>query len=134
MIAQNRGGDVILLYVTIRKVKEYIGFFLASVFKLCGAMLKQSFKKRYSIAVIVFNIYDEKPYKVENEKFFLEFVRNAFTNRRKTLVNNINQAYHLPKDVIETVLVQNNFDPMVRSEALSIEDFILLSSEILKVK
>ena len=49
-------------------------------------------------------------------------------------MNNINQAYHLPKDVIETVLVQNNFDPMVRSEALSIEDFILLSSEILKGK
>ena len=91
-------------------------------------------KPNVDSAVIVFNIYDEKPYKVENEKFFLEFVRNAFTNRRKTLVNNINQAYHLPKDVIETVLVQNNFDPMVRSEALSIEDFILLSSEILKVK
>lgn len=89
-------------------------------------------KPNVDSAVVVFDIYDEKPYKVENEKFFLDFVRNSFANRRKTLVNNINNAYHLSKEKIEEILVKNNYNPMVRSEALSIEDFILLASEISK--
>jgi 16S rRNA (adenine1518-N6/adenine1519-N6)-dimethyltransferase len=87
-------------------------------------------KPNVDSAVVVFDIYDEKPYKVNNEEFFLKFVKEAFANRRKTLVNNINNAYHLPKEKIESVLVENGFNSMVRSEALSIEDFILLSEKI----
>lgn len=90
-------------------------------------------KPNVDSAVVVFDIYDEKPYKVENEEFFLKFVKNAFANRRKTLVNNINNAYKFPKDKIEEILLKNGFDLMVRSEALSIEDFILLSDEFSKL-
>lgn len=87
-------------------------------------------KPNVDSAVVIFDIYDEKPYKVHNEEFFLKFVKEAFANRRKTLVNNINNAYHLPKEKIESVLEENGFNLMVRSEALSIEDFILLSEKI----
>ena len=57
-------------------------------------------KPNVDSAVVIFDIYDEKPYKVNNEKFFLELVRKSFANRRKTLVNNINQGYNLSKDEI----------------------------------
>ena len=87
-------------------------------------------KPNVDSAVVIFDIYDEKPYKVHNEEFFLKFVKEAFANRRKTLVNNINNAYHLPKEKIESILEENGFNLMVRSEALSIEDFILLSEKI----
>jgi len=89
-------------------------------------------KPNVDSAVVLFDIYDEKPYKVENEKFFLEFVRNAFANRRKTLSNNINQAYKLPKNIIEEVLTDCGLDVMIRSEALDINQFIEIASKIEK--
>ena len=87
-------------------------------------------KPNVDSAVVIFDIYDEKPYNVDDEAFFLRFVKDAFVNRRKTLVNNINNAYKLPKEKLEEILINNNFNPMVRSEALDIEDFILLAKLI----
>ena len=89
-------------------------------------------KPNVDSAVVIFDIYENKPYKVENEKFFLELVRNAFANRRKTLVNNINQAYKIEKEEIVEVLNECGFNPMVRSEEISIEGFILLSEKLEK--
>ena len=77
-------------------------------------------KPNVDSAVVIFDIYDEKPYKVNNEKFFLELVRKAFANRRKTLVNNINQGYNLGKDEIISLLEELNLSTTVRSEELSI--------------
>lgn len=90
-------------------------------------------KPNVDSAVVIFDIYEEKPYKVDDEEFFLKFVKDAFANRRKTLVNNINNAYHISKEKIEEILIENNYNPLVRSEALSIEDFIVLAKEIKKV-
>ena len=84
-------------------------------------------KPNVDSAVVIFDIYDEKPYKVNNEKFFLDLVRKSFANRRKTLVNNINQGYSLNKEEIITILEGLNLSNTVRSEELSIEQFIALS-------
>ena len=84
-------------------------------------------KPNVDSAVVIFDIYDEKPYKVNNEKFFLDLVRKSFANRRKTLVNNINQGYSLNKEEIITILEGLNLSNKVRSEELSIEQFIALS-------
>ena len=89
-------------------------------------------KPNVDSAVVIFDIYDEKPYKVNNEKFFLELVRKAFSNRRKTLVNNINQGYNLGKDEIISLLEELNLSTTVRSEELSIEQFIILSDVLEK--
>ena len=90
-------------------------------------------KPNVDSAVVVFDIYDEKPFKAKNEKFFIELVRNSFSNRRKTLVNNLNQAYHLPKEELATILEDLNISSTIRSEALSIEQFITLA-DILETK
>jgi 16S rRNA (adenine1518-N6/adenine1519-N6)-dimethyltransferase len=87
-------------------------------------------KPNVDSAVVVFDIYDEKPYKAKNEKFFIELVRNSFANRRKTLVNNLNQAYHLPKEELAMILSDLNISETIRSEALSIEQFIALADVI----
>ena len=89
-------------------------------------------KPNVDSAVVIFDIYKEKPYKVNNEEFFFSLIRKAFANRRKTLVNNLNQGYNLSKEEIITSLENLNFDPNVRSEALSIEQFVLLSDELEK--
>ena len=90
-------------------------------------------KPNVDSAVVIFDIYDEKPYKVDDEKFFLELIKKAFVNRRKTLVNNLNQGYSLPKDQIIELLINLSFDPNVRSEALDISDFVLLAKELKKI-
>ena len=87
-------------------------------------------KPNVDSAVVIFDIYDEKPYKAKNEKFFIELVRNSFANRRKTLVNNLNQAYHLPKEELAMILSDLNISETIRSEALSIEQFIALADVI----
>ena len=90
-------------------------------------------KPNVDSAVVIFDIYDEKPYKVNNEKFFLELIRKAFANRRKTLVNNLNQGYNISKEDITSILEELNLSPTIRSEALSIEQFTVLS-DILEKK
>ena len=89
-------------------------------------------KPNVDSAVVIFDIYDEKPYKVNNEKFFLELIKKAFANRRKTLVNNLNQGYNLSKEEITLLLEDLNLSPTIRSEALSIEQFTILSDELEK--
>ena len=89
-------------------------------------------KPNVDSAVVIFDIYEEKPYKVNNEKFFLELIRKAFANRRKTLVNNLNQGYNLSKEEITTLLEELNLSSTIRSEALSIEQFTILSDELEK--
>ena len=89
-------------------------------------------KPNVDSAVVIFDIYDEKPYKVNNEKFFLELIRKAFANRRKTLVNNLNQGYNLSKEEITLILEELNLSPTIRSEALSIEQFTILSDVLEK--
>ena len=89
-------------------------------------------KPNVDSAVVIFDIYDEKPYKVNNEKFFLELIKKAFANRRKTLVNNLNQGYNLSKEEITSILEELNLSPTIRSEALSIEQFTILSDVLEK--
>ena len=84
-------------------------------------------KPNVDSAVVIFDIYDEKPYKVSNEKFFFELIRKAFANRRKTLVNNLNQGYNISKEEAVRILEEMNLSSTIRSEALSIEQFTLLS-------
>ena len=84
-------------------------------------------KPNVDSAVVIFDIYDEKPYQANNEKFFFSLIKKAFANRRKTLVNNLNQGYNLSKEEIINVLNELNIDQNIRSEALSIEQFIELS-------
>ncbi|MFI3328935.1 MAG: 16S rRNA (adenine(1518)-N(6)/adenine(1519)-N(6))-dimethyltransferase RsmA [bacterium] len=86
-------------------------------------------KPNVDSAVVVFDILKEPITKANNEQFFYNFVRKSFHNRRKTFVNNINFAYNLSKPEIEEVLLENNINPQIRSEALSIEEFVNLSNK-----
>lgn len=89
-------------------------------------------KPNVDSAVVIFDIYEEKPYKVNNEKFFFELIRKAFANRRKTLVNNLNQGYNISKEEIISLLDELNINSTIRSEALSIEQFTVLSDVLEK--
>lgn len=90
-------------------------------------------KPNVDSAVVVFDIYKDAPIKAKNEKLFFALVRNAFANRRKTLVNNLNAAYHIDKEVLGEMLTKLDINPQVRSEALSVDDFVRIAQEIEKL-
>jgi 16S rRNA (adenine1518-N6/adenine1519-N6)-dimethyltransferase len=70
----------------------------------------------------------EKPLlNVDEEKKFLTIVKEGFRQKRKTIVNNWHQAFQIPKDKLEAMLIQQRFNKDVRAEMLSIEDFMRLS-------
>ena len=70
----------------------------------------------------------QKKYKVKDEELFFKLVRDSFSQKRKTLKNNL-KDYDYSK--IEKVLVENNIPTDVRAEKLPIEIFIEISNNYL---
>ena len=79
-------------------------------------------------SVIVLNVYENKKYNVLDEDFFFKFIRLCFSQRRKTLINNLQNYYD--KDFIVEMLNHFNIKLTVRSEELDIIDFINFSDYI----
>lgn len=64
---------------------------------------------------------------VKNEEVFFKLIRDAFTQKRKTLRNNL-KGYNLEK--VEEVLNRHNLDLSVRAEQLSTEIFIEIANNL----
>lgn len=64
---------------------------------------------------------------VKNEEVFFKLIRDSFTQKRKTLRNNL-KGYNLGK--IEEVLNRHNLDLSVRAEQLSTEIFIEIANNL----
>ena len=57
----------------------------------------------------------------------MKVVKCAFTMRRKTLVNNLTSGYGLTRDKAIEIVSLAGFDPAIRGERLTTEDFIRLT-------
>jgi 16S rRNA (adenine1518-N6/adenine1519-N6)-dimethyltransferase len=80
------------------------------------------------IEIKIRNFIERKP---NNESFFFDFVHRCFTQRRKTLLNNLRDSYsQFDRAVWETLLIDMGYNPTIRAEALSIDDFIKLSDKV----
>ncbi|MDY4655390.1 MAG: 16S rRNA (adenine(1518)-N(6)/adenine(1519)-N(6))-dimethyltransferase RsmA [Eubacteriales bacterium] len=82
-------------------------------------------------ALLTLAIIKDK-YNVNNEKLFKRTVKAAFLWRRKTLANNLQNMFSLPKSECEKILASCGFSPMIRGEKLTTQEFINLSEEIEK--
>lgn len=65
-------------------------------------------------------------YNVKNEGKFVKFIRACFAQRRKTLVNNLSDAYNLSKDEIIKTLEKFNYNTSIRAEELSLDDIVFI--------
>lgn len=83
-------------------------------------------KPNVDSAVIKLDLYEKPLYKANNEKHFFTFIRNCFSQRRKTLFNNLTQVYS--KENINKMFENLNIKPTTRSEELDIIDFINMSN------
>ncbi|NLK75035.1 MAG: 16S rRNA (adenine(1518)-N(6)/adenine(1519)-N(6))-dimethyltransferase RsmA [Clostridiales bacterium] len=81
-------------------------------------------------AVIRLTLHKEKPVHVKDEELLFKIIRASFNQRRKTLVNGINNSPELSfskEDVVEA-LAALNLPENIRGEALSLDQFATLAN------
>ncbi len=76
--------------------------------------------------VICLNKKEEK-LNVINEELFFKLIRDSFTQKRKTLKNNL-KNYNF--NIISEVLKENNYNDDVRAESLPLEMFVKISNRL----
>ena len=81
-------------------------------------------------AVIRLTRYAQPPVQVEDEKKMFRLVRASFNQRRKTLVNGLNNSpeVHATREAVLAALEQMGLSPTVRGEVLTLEQFAQLSN------
>ena len=86
------------------------------------------FKRK--LVMRVFTRQAKRALKNEEEAAFFRLVKQAFSQRRKTLSNSLTGYKGLQKEDIEKILLKNGVDPKRRAETLSVDEYIELSKEI----
>lgn len=81
-------------------------------------------------AVIRLTRYEKPPVEVKDERYMFSLIRASFNQRRKTLVNGLTNApeLKLSKERVLEALEKMELSPTVRGEALTLEQFALLSN------
>lgn len=87
-------------------------------------------KPNVGSAVLRLDKYGEPPVKVEDEAFLFAIIRAAFNQRRKTLTNSLSHAGELgiSRQQTENALLTMQLSSTVRGEALTLEEFAVLSN------
>ncbi len=84
-------------------------------------------------AVIKLDIFSQT--NNENNKEFYNFVHQCFSQRRKTLVNNLSNGYNLYSKVeLIDILEELGLHSMIRAEALQLKDFLILYKKYFQKK
>ncbi len=83
-------------------------------------------------AVINLTLHEEAPVEVKEESLLFKIIRASFNQRRKTLVNGLNNSPELPyrKDEIANALVSLDISENIRGEALTLEQFAALANAL----
>ncbi|MDF2951801.1 MAG: dimethyladenosine transferase [Anaerocolumna sp.] len=85
-------------------------------------------------AVIRLDLHKAQPIQVCDENLMFRIIRASFNQRRKTLVNGLNNSSEisLQKDIIAEAIEELGVTPTIRGEALTLEQFAKLSNVIYK--
>lgn len=84
-------------------------------------------------AVISFDILDKPRIQVLDENMLFAVIKASFGQRRKTLLNGLSNNLKLPKEEIKLALERAGIDPGLRGETLTLQQFGMISDEIIKL-
>lgn len=87
-------------------------------------------------AVIRLKVRENPPVQVANEAFFFDVVQSSFTQRRKTLSNNLKARFsnEIDREQLDAMMLGIGIAPSRRGETLSMEEFAKLSNAIWDIK
>lgn len=86
-------------------------------------------------AVVRIDLYDKCPYEIHDEKLFRNCIKAAFEMRRKTLENALSAKLGgFTKEQVADAIARCGFDPKIRGERLSTEDFATLANHLFDIK
>lgn len=87
-------------------------------------------KPKVDSAVIRMECLKEPCVQLLNEKLFFRIIKSSFMQRRKTLLNSISSAFDgkLNKEQISNLIIESGFEPSIRGERLTIQDFAKLAN------
>ena len=86
-------------------------------------------------AVVRIDLYDKCPYDIKDERLFRGCIKAAFEMRRKTLENALSAMQGgFTKEQIASAIAYCGFDPKIRGERLSCEDFANLSNALSEMR
>ena len=80
-------------------------------------------------AVVLIQYKEDIEFKALNDEYFKKFNRIVFTQRRKTLSNNLKSGFGYSKEFIEEILLKNNIALTIRTEALTVEQIVQLAND-----
>ena len=96
---------------------------------------RTSFKPEPNVDSAVIEINKiKRSFRANDDKFFERVVKSSFSERRKTLVNNLSRDFKLIKDYLASVLEELDLRVDVRAESLTIDDFIRLTNKLEELK
>ena len=86
-------------------------------------------------AVVRIDLYDKCPYEIKDERLFRNCIKAAFEMRRKTLENALSSGLGgFTKEQIRSAIETSGFDPKIRGERLSAEEYATLSNNLYALK
>lgn len=86
-------------------------------------------------AVVRIDLYDKCPFDIKDERLFRNCIKAAFEMRRKTLENALSAKLGgFTKDDVAEAISKSGFDPKIRGERLSTEEFAVLSNHLTDIK
>ncbi len=86
-------------------------------------------------AIVKLTVLEKPSAPVDDEKFFIRTVKMAFSQRRKTLYNNIRSSFpNLSRDRILQMLEELEIDSQQRGETLTPHQFALLAQKLKSIR
>lgn len=87
-------------------------------------------------AVINLKLHETSPIDVKDEKLLFRMIRASFNQRRKTLMNGLNNSPELSfsKEAVAKALENLGISENIRGEALTLQQFAALSNELIAMK
>ena len=89
-------------------------------------------RPKVASAVITLKVLPERKVITKDEELFFHLVKCAFGQRRKTLLNSLNNQgnLNLSKEELTAIITSLGWDERIRGEALEIQEFALLTDAI----
>ena len=99
--------------------------------QICFDVSRNCFTPSPDVESVIIHIERRKnDFSVKNERNFIKFIQSIFTQRRKTLVNNINAVYGVSKVEIAKKIGELGFNSNIRSEELNLYEIKTIYEKI----